>query len=170
MRKRLSILLPLLTAGTVLFVYPLMVLSLEAQGKAFFRRVVRPGDTFQLGYLHSVARSDVWDTFQLDSQGQIVLLETRFQGQAYGLPGGPEGQEQWTREGDWFRITGIGRVVPVINWRIQSEWKDRFRFRDEPEIDVSARMGNGLVHIHTEKIRVIDWLGFYLRRFVQTDF
>jgi len=169
MRKGLVILFPLLTAGIVLFVYPLMVLSLEAQGKTFSRRVVRPGDTFQLGYLHSVAKSDVWDTFQIDSQGRIVLLETRFQGQGYGLPGGPEGQEQWTREGDWFRISGFRRVVPVIDWRIQSEWQDRFRFRDEPEVNVSSRMGDGLIRIQVEQVRLIDWLGLYLRRFVQTD-
>ena len=169
MRKGLAILFPLLTAGIVLFVYPLMVLSLEAQGKVFFRRVVRAGDTFQLGYLHSVARSDVWDIFQVDTQGRILLLETRFQGQAYGLPGGPEGQGQWTPEGDWFRITGIRRVVPVIDWRIQSEWKDRFRFREEPEMDVSSRMGDGLIRIQVEQVRLIDWLGFYLRRFIQTD-
>jgi hypothetical protein len=168
MRRGLAICLPFIILGILLAVYPLTVLSLEAKGSVLFRWWVRPGDTFQLGYLHSVAKSDVWDTFQIDSQGRIVLLETRFQGQAYGLPGGPEGQEQWTREGDWFRIRGMRRVVPSIDWRIQAEWKNRFRFRDEPEVDMSARVGNGLVHIHTEKIRLIDWLGFYLRRFVQT--
>jgi hypothetical protein len=168
-RKGLAIFSPLLIAGIVLFVYPLMVLSLEAQGKVFLRRMVRPGDTFQLGYLHSVAKSDVWDTFQVDSQGRILLVETRFQGQAYGLPGGPAGQEQWTREGDWFRITGIRRVVPSIDWRIQSEWKDRFRFRDEPEMDVSSQMGDGLIRIQVEQVRLIVWLGFNLRRFIQND-
>ena len=168
MRKVLAILLPLLIAGIIFFLYPLMVLSLEAQGKVFFRRMVRPGDTFQLGYLHSVAKSDVWDTFQVDSQGRILLVETRFQGQAYGLPGGPAGQEQWTREGDWFRITGIRRVVPSIDWRIQSEWKDRFRFRDEPEVDVSSQMGDGLIRIQVEQVRLIVWLGFNLRRVIPT--
>jgi len=168
MRKGLAIFFPLLIVGIVLFVYPLMVLSLEAQGKVFFRRMVRPGDTFQLGYLHSVAKSDVWDTFQVDSQGRILLVETRFQGQAYGLPGGPAGQEQWTREGDWFRITGIRRVVPSIDWRIQSEWKDRFRFRDEPEMDVSSQMGDGLIRIQVEQVRLIVWLGFNLRRVIPT--
>ena len=169
MRKGLAILVLLLIAGIVLFLYPLMVLSLETQGKVFSRRMVRPGDTFQLGYLHSVAKSDVWDTFQVDPRGRILLLESRFQGQAYGLPGGPSGQEQWTREGDWFRITGIRRVVPSIDWRIQSEWKDRFRFRDEPEVDLSSRMGDGLIRIRVERERLIDWLGFCLRRSIQTE-
>jgi hypothetical protein len=169
MRRKLAICLPLIVVGIILVVYPLMVLSLETKGRLFFRKMVRPGDTFQLGYFHSVAKSDVWDTFQIDPQGQILLFETRFQGQAYGLPGGPAGQEQWTREGDWFRITGIRRVVPSIDWRIQSEWKDRFRFRNEPEVDVSARVGNGVIHIQVEKVRLVNWLGFYLRRFIQRD-
>jgi hypothetical protein len=166
MRKGLWILFPLLIAGTVLFGYPVMVLSLEAKGKVLLWRIVRPGDTFQLGYLHSVAKSDVWDTFRIEPEGRIQLTETRFQGQAYGLPAGPEGQEQWTREGDWFRITGIRRVVPFIDWRIQSEWKDRFRFGDEPEVNLSSRMGDGLIRIQVKQARLIECLGFYLHRFL----
>jgi hypothetical protein len=164
MRRRLAIVLPLIGLGLILALYPLRVLSLETQDRILTRRIVRPGDTFQLGYLHSVAKSDVWDTFQIDSQGQILLVESRFQGQAYGLPGGPEGKEQWTREGDWFRITGMRRVVSSIDWRIQSEWKDRFRFNHESVVDVSAQVGSGLIHIQVEKARFIDWLGFYLQR------
>jgi hypothetical protein len=30
-------------------------------------------------------------------------------------------------------------------------------------------MGDGLIRIQVEQVRLIDWLGFYLRRFVQTD-
>jgi hypothetical protein len=59
--------------------------------------------------------------------------------------------------------------VPSIDWRIQSEWKDRFRFRDEPEVDVSSQMGDGLIRIQVERVPLIDWLGFYLRRSIQTD-
>ena len=139
--------------------YPLMLLIPgERRGSHLLRRIVRQGDTFQLGYLHSVAKSDVWDTFQIDPRGKLLLLETRFQGQGYGLPGGPAGSEQWTREGDWFRLTGIRRVVPSIDWRIQSEWKDRFRFRDEPEVDVSALVGNGLIHVQVEKVLRTGWV------------
>ncbi len=163
MRKILVISLFLATAGIFVAAYPLTVLSLETQGKVLYARIVRDGATFQLGYLHSVAKSDVWDTFRVDSRGRIVLLESRFQGQAYGLPAGPAGHEQWAREGDWFRLTGMDRVVPSIDWRIQPEWKDRFRFQDEPEIDVSARLGNGLIHIQVKKMRLAAWLGFYLQ-------
>jgi hypothetical protein len=168
-RKKLAIFLPLIIAGIILAAHSLTVLSLETQGKVLFWKMVRPGNTFRLGYLHSVAKSDVWDTFQIDSQGRILLIETRFQGQAYGLPSGPTGQAQWAQEGDWFRITGIHRVLPSIDWRIQSEWKDRFRFQDEPEVDLSAQAGNGLIHIHVKKVRLIYWLGFYLRRSILTD-
>ena len=167
MRKKRVFFLLLIILGIILAVYPLAALSLESEGRVLFRKIVRPGDTFQLGYLHSVAKSDVWDTFQVDSKGQIRLLETRFQGQAYGLPGGPAGHERWAREGDWFRVTGMDRVLPFIDWRIQAEWRDRFRFQNEPEVDVSAQMGNALVHIQVEKMRLFSWLVFYLQRSLQ---
>jgi hypothetical protein len=167
MRRRLALFLSLTALGILLSLYPLRILSLETQGRILTGRIVCPGDTFQLGYLHSVAKSDVWDTFEIDSQGRILLVESRFQGQAYGLPGGPEGKERWTREGDWFRITGMQRLVSSIDWRIQSEWKDRFRFNHEPLVDVSAQVGSGLIHIQVKKARLIDWLGFYMRQRLQ---
>ena len=89
MRTRSVLFLFLIAAGGIVAVYPLMLLSLESPQGVILRRMVRQGDTFELGYLHSVARSDVWDTFQIDPEGKLLLLETRFQGQGYGLPGGP---------------------------------------------------------------------------------
>ncbi len=158
----------LIAAGSFLALYPVTLLSLESREGVILRKIIRQGDTFHLGYLHSVAKTDVWDTFQIGPRGKLLLLETRFQGQGYGLPGGPVGREKWTREGDWFRLTEMNRVVPSIDWRIQADWKDRFRFRNEPEVDMSSRVGNGLIHIEVIKVRLAEWMGFHLRRVMQS--
>lgn len=164
MRTRSVLFLSLIAAGGIVAVYPLMLLSLESPQGVILRRMVRQGDTFELGYLHSVARSDVWDTFQIDPEGKLLLLETRFQGQGYGLPGGPAVSEQWTRDGDWFKLTQTRRVVPSLDWRVQPDWKDRFRFRNEAEIDMSSRVGSGLIHIQVVNIRVVEWIAYRLHR------
>lgn len=168
MRKGIIAFFLLLCLGFFLALYPIWVLSLTSANKIIFLKVIQPGDTFHLGYLHSIVLSDVWDSFFIDSEHRIVLIETRFQGQGAGLPYGVSPGEQWVREGDWFRITGMRRVVPSIDWRIQAEWKNRFRFQNAPEVDVSAQVGNGLIHIQTEKVRLIYWLGFYLHRLIQS--
>jgi len=168
MRKGIIVFFLLLGLGALFTLYPIWVLSFSSANKIISLKVIQPGDTFHLGYLHSIVLSDVWDSFFIDSEHRIVLIETRFQGQGAGLPYGVSPGEQWVIEGDWFRITGMRRVVPSIDWRIQAEWKNRFRFQNAPEVDVSAQVGNGLIHIQTEKVRLIYWLGFYLHRLIQS--
>jgi hypothetical protein len=150
-----------LAGGLGISLYPLSVLLLTSGEQVLTLRIVRPGDTFLLGFLHSVARSDIWDRFTIDPQYRIVLIETKFQGQGTGIPYGAAEGETLIREGNWFRLTGMNRVLPAIDWRVQAEWHNRFRFGNEPEIDFSAKIGNRLVHLRVEKMLTIVCLWTY---------
>ena len=119
--------------GFPFFLSPGGAYPYEGRSGSFFKRV-NPGDTFQLAFLHSIALSDVRDFFLIDAEYRLVLTETRFQGQGTGLPFNPAQGEKLHREGDWFRITGMRRVVPSIPWRVQSQWQNRFRFGNDPGI------------------------------------
>lgn len=153
------ILLGILLAGGVgVSLYPLPVLLLTGGDQVIVRRIVKTGDTFLLGFLHSIARSDIWDRFTIDPQYRIVLIETKFQGQGTGIPYGAAEGETLVREGNWFCLTGMKRVVPAIDWRVGAEWHNRFRFGDEPEIDLSAKIGDRLVQVRVEKMMAIAWL------------
>jgi hypothetical protein len=160
--KTCWILLGIFLAGVLgISLYPLPVLLLSSGEQVLTLRIVRPGDTFLLGFLHSIARSDIWDRFTVDAQFRIVLIETRFQGQGTGIPYGAAGGETLIREGNWFRLTGMKRVLPAIDWRVGAEWHNRFRFGNEPEIDLSAKTGDRLVHVRVEKMTAIAWLWTY---------
>jgi hypothetical protein len=148
----------LLAGGVGGSLYPLPVLLLTGGDEVIARRIVRTGDTFLLGFLHSIARSDIWDRFTIDPQYRIVLIETKFQGQGTGIPYGAAEGETLVREGNWFCLTGMKRVVPAIDWRVGAEWHNRFRFEDEPEIDLSAKIGDRLVQVRVEKMMAIAWL------------
>lgn len=161
-RTRWILLAILLVGGLGISLYPLPVLLLTGGDQIITLRIVRPGDTFLLGFLHSIARSDIWDRFTIDPQYQIVLIETKFQGQGTGIPYGPAEGETLVREGNWFRLTGMKRVVPALDWRVGAEWRNRFRFGDEPEIDLSAKIGDRLVQVRVEKMMAIAWLWNYL--------
>ncbi|MDH4268063.1 MAG: DUF1850 domain-containing protein [Deltaproteobacteria bacterium] len=168
MRKGIFLSLIFLGGGLFVALYPVWAFSLSLADKILWLKLVAPGDTFRLGYRHSIALSDVWESFVIDPEYRIVLTETRFQGQGAGLPYNLFPGEQLVREGRWFRISGMKRVVPSIYWRVQRDWQDRFRFKEEPEINVSARVGDGLIHIQVEKVRLIYWWGFYLHRAIQS--
>jgi hypothetical protein len=150
-------LLLLLGLGFLASQHSFWILSLGSGDKILWFRPVEPGDSFRLRYLHSIALSDVWEIFQIDPEYRIVLTETRFQGQGAGLPYNLAPGERLTREGRWFRISGMKRVVPSISWTVQKEWRDRFRFKEEPEINFSSLVGDSLILIQVRKINLIQW-------------
>jgi hypothetical protein len=162
MRRFIFIAGGVLGLAAVLFLYPVGVLTLSQNGRVLLWRTAKPGDTFQLAFLHSVALSDVREFFHIDSEYRLVLHEIRFQGQGAGLPYNLAKGEQLHREGDWFRITGMQRTVPSVAWRVQSQWQDRFRFGHEPELNLSTQMGNGLVHIQAQKSNLAAWLKIFI--------
>lgn len=141
----------------------LPVFILEKQGKIILLRVAKPGDTFLLGYLHSVAKTDVWEEFIIDNDYQMVLTQTMFQGQGAGLPYNLAENEKLIRDGSWFKITGMRRVVPTINWRIDSQWQSRFRFGQEEIIPVATLAGDGVAQIKVRRIKLKDWLKFNIK-------
>jgi len=163
MRKGVILLSGILGLGAFLFLYPIWVLTLSKNDQVIFLRIAKPGHTFQLAYLHSVAWSDVRDFFCIDSEYRLVLTGTQFQGQGAGLPYNLAKGEQLHHEGDCFHIKGMRRVVPSIFWRVQSEWHDRFRFGNEPELNISAQVGEGLVRIQVQKVNLVAWLGMYFQ-------
>jgi hypothetical protein len=152
MGRRIVLVSGLIALGAFLFFYPLEVLTLTRDDQVLFCKRVNPGDTFQLAFLHSIALSEVRDFFLIDEEYRMMLTETRFQGQGTGLPYKPDRGEKLYREGDWFRITGMQRVLPSIYWRVQSQWRNRFRFGSDLELDLSARIGNALIHIQVQKM------------------
>ncbi len=164
MRKGILLFLILLGGGLFVSLYPVWSFSLRIADKILWLKLVRPGDTFQLGYKHSIVLSDVWESFVFDPEYRIVLTETRFQGQGGGLPHNLSPGEHLMREGRWFHITGMKRVVPSIYWRVQKDWHNRFRFKEEPEINISAQVGDGLIHIQVQEIYFFRWCQYLLHK------
>ena len=163
MSRRILLFSGVIGLGAFLFFYPLEVLTLTKKDQVLFFKRVNPGDTFQLAFLHSIALSEVRDFFLIDAEYRMVLTETRFQGQGTGLPYTPGPGEQLLREGDWFRITGMRRVLPSISWRVQSLWRNRFRFGTDSESDLSSRIGDALIHIQIQKMNLASYLGTYFK-------
>ena len=170
MRRSAAIAIPILIAcGIVAAEYHLQVFIIRnaKSEQLIFLRMVKPGNTFLLKYLHSVELSDVWDRFVIDADHEFVLTETRFQGQGAGLPTSLSGNEKLIREGDWFTITGMNRRVPLIYWRVQPEWNNRFLYGNEAELNLSQQLGDALVLIEVQEMKVVTWLYYHLSAAIQ---
>lgn len=152
-----------LAGGIIIYIFYFLsipVFTLEKQGEIVFLRHVKPGDTFLLGYLHSVSKTDVWEKFAINNKYEIELIETMFQGQGAGLPYNLAENEKLIRDGSWFKIIGMKRLVPVINWRVDAQWQSRFRFAQEEIIWVAALAGDGIIQIKTGEIKLKNWVNY----------
>lgn len=161
MRKIFLIFIP--ASGVIFYLLYLLcipVLILEQEGRIIFLRRIKPGDNFSLGYLHSVAKTDVWEKFIINNEYQIVLAETMFQGQGAGLPYNLANNEIMIREGSWFKIAGMKRLVPVIHWRVDSQWQNRFRFNQEEAISTAALAKDGIIQIKISRVKLREWLNY----------
>jgi hypothetical protein len=159
-RKRIFIAgIGLIILGTFLSACPLHLLILEKNDNWAVIKVVQPGDTFSLVYLHSVSLNDVREIFRIDREYRIILTETKFQGQGAGLPSAALPYERWLYEGNWFHIIGMKRIVPSpFFWRVDSQWKSRFQFGGENEQYISWQVGDGLIKIQIQKSNLLEWL------------
>ncbi len=164
--RRLAILCAVIIAlGVFSALHSVEVLTLTREDRVIWVKRVNPGDRFQLSFLHSIALSEVRDFFTIDSQYRIVLTESRFQGQGTGLPSHPAPGEKLERQGDWFCLSGIRRVLPSVSWRVQRPWQNRFRF-GEWESDFSSLMGGALIQIQVQKMTLASFCKNRLQNFI----
>lgn len=74
----------------------------------------RSGDQFSIQFTHSIAKTPVVETFRLDSSGDIVLIETRYQSFGAGLPFDVEGKQRLLTENGHYRLVNIDRHLPEL--------------------------------------------------------
>lgn len=80
-------------------------------GRLLWEQRVIPGDRFTVSFLHSVARSQVDETYIVESGGRMVLTETVYHSFGAGLPFDLEpGQKFEFRDGKLV-ITGLNRPI-----------------------------------------------------------
>jgi len=158
-------LVSILAIFLIFFPLNFLILSLES-GKIISCWRVTPKELFTLAYIHSVAKSEVREIFQVGSAGQIILVETHFQGQGTGLPYNLSGSEKLYRKGDWFYLQNMQRVIPAILWRVQSAYQNRFFFRGQ-EINFSLKINNGLIRIEIKKMSPFKWAMAYLQNLLK---
>lgn len=120
-------------------------------GSQLFRTQVWPGDHFSLEYVHSVQRSRIKDTFEIDEQHRIVLTETTFSDHGAGLPykSHQGGTFSILKDGK-FCISGMSVVLPEILLRTGLEYDNAFEGENR-RINLSRQCGNALLIIRIKK-------------------
>jgi hypothetical protein len=139
---------------------PFHVLQIDVlkEEKPVFVRIVRPGNEFALGYIHSVELSPVWDYFRVDDSYRVILYETAVRSFNTGLPSTLTGEERLHWERDGFRISGMNRVLPVIDLWVHERTDNTLNVGDIDPLKLYSLAGNNLLRISIKKTHVGSYL------------
>lgn len=145
---------------------PFHVLQIDVlrEERPVFVRIVRPGNEFALGYIHSVELSPVWDYFRVDDSYRMILYETAIRSFNTGLPSTLTGEERLHWERDGFRISGMNRVLPVIDLWVHERTDNTLKVVGiiDP-LKLYSLAGNTLLRISIRKTNLGSYL--YLKAY-----
>ena len=157
----LLISLPILTlicAGPPMQQPRILEIVYARNGSQLFRTQVWPGDHFSLEYVHSVQRSRVKDTFEIDEQHRIVLISTTFSDHGAGLPyKSHQGGTFSILNNGKFYISGMNVILPEILLRTGVEYDNAFQSENR-RINLSRRYGDALLAIRIKKFSIFKRL------------
>jgi hypothetical protein len=139
-----------------------MIAASVKEKKVIFSHMVRPGDRFSTGYVHSVELSPVWEYFQVDDRFRIVLYETTFCSSNVGLPYAAFGQEVFHTEADKFRISNMHRVIPELLIWANKKYENQLEFRGV-FMALYGVEGNALIRVRITRMPLIKFACLVLR-------
>jgi hypothetical protein len=140
--------------------WPLHMLGLREtpNGRWIFAKVVYPGDTFGLGYTHSVKHKPVWDFYVIDERYQIIQNKTIFPGSGFGLPSEAQGEETYALLSDGSEcISGMQRRIPSLVLRVESTYNNTFTFKEAQSLNLSQILGDGLMEMRIHRSNPIQY-------------
>ena len=166
--KILFIMVAVLIAALGSIPFHVLQIDLLKEERTVFVRIVRPGNEFALGYIHSVELSPVWDYFRVDDSYRMILYETAIRSFNAGLPNTLTGEERLHRERDGFRISGMNRVLPVIDLWVHERTDNTLNVGDIVPLKLYSLAGNKLLRISIRKTTVGSYLYLkvYTTRFI----
>jgi hypothetical protein len=144
---------------------PFHVLQIDVlkEDRPLFVRIVRPGNEFALGFIHSVELSPVWDYFRVDDSFQMILYETAIRSFNTGLPSTLTGDEKLHREKNGYRVSGMSRVLPVIDLWVHERTDNTLKLEDIKPLKLYLLAGNTLLRISIRKTSFGEYL--YLKMY-----
>jgi hypothetical protein len=140
--------------------WPLRVLGLrdDRSDRWIFARVVYPGNTFALGYTHSVMLKPVWDFYTVDEHYQIIQNKVVFPGSGFGLPSEARGDEIHTSLADGNEcISGMRRLIPAVSVRVERAYNNTFTFGETLTIDLSQLLGDCVIDMRIHRSNPIRY-------------
>lgn len=154
MKKKLNLFLPIFVLLLFIFIiilsnnfFYIITVRTIPEEKMVLENRISPGQKIGLAYIHSVAQTPVWEFFEIDQNGKLILTETHFFDHGAGLPYAAFGDEVFVSEDQVFKIKNMHREIYLpLFYRIYQDRGNILQFENR-EISLSDTIGNALLSI-----------------------
>jgi hypothetical protein len=117
----------------------------NSEGAALLTLPIHTGEQFYIHYIHSSDKTPVRDTFQIDDEGQLILVEEAFLWYGAGLEFQNHPGVQLGYDGKWSTVR-LNRVFPELVIRVGRVAEQRLILKDQSiRFDRLARPGERLI-------------------------
>jgi hypothetical protein len=146
------------------FFFQLLNIQDYPSGEVIFQDIVTPGEIFILKYTHSVAGTPVWEFFEINKNGELVLVETHFLDHGAGLPYAAFEDEFFVNEDGKFKIKNMSRKISLpLYYRIGKIRENYFIYKKQ-NINLSEKLGDSVVTISIIQSNLFEY--FFNKYFV----
>ncbi|MDZ4164286.1 MAG: DUF1850 domain-containing protein [Smithellaceae bacterium] len=152
-------LLSIFSIFAIAVLLPLHILEIRAPrtDKTIWTGIVSSGETFALGYRHSVELSMVWDFFQIDQAYRLVLYETQFHSSNAGLPSGLAEGERLVLDREVIRLTNRKVLIPSLQLWVNENSLNTLILNSK-RLLLPELAGNALLEIRVVKSSLLMYL------------
>jgi hypothetical protein len=123
-----------------LLLYPVQTIEVRSRptDKVIAREKIKPGDLFTFAYIHSIENIPVEGVFEVESDGALRVVETRFPSYGAGLPNQAAGR---TAGGKWMAAPAEQKL-PEFSFYISPINQSSLRIGNKT-LDLNQRMESG---------------------------
>lgn len=168
MNKKNTIFLSIFFIIVLMFLFlnffSLQILNIKnyPDGEVIFQDIVTPGEIFTLKYTHSVAGTPVWEFFEINKKGVLILVETHFLDHGAGLPYTSFKDEFFVNEDGKFKIKNMSRKISLpLYCRIGKIRENYFIYKNN-EINLSKKLGDSVAKI---SIAQSNLFGYFFNKY-----
>ena len=112
---------------------------------------VVPGEKIITSYRHSIAKTTVWEIYEVTNDMQLVQRETDFYDCVAGMPYLSFGDEQFVQEDGKFKIKNMNRIIDLPLYYNVGAIRENYLYIKDRKIDLSLLTGDRLVTINLRK-------------------
>jgi hypothetical protein len=114
------------------------------------------GDSFQLGYIHSVNKSPVWDTVQREGL-KLCITESRFYSFGAGIPTSPENEGAvFTVLDDCILLSNINRKFPEISLYVGRVAEHTLKIQGKTFALADISLPGSIMKMKIKKVSLLD--------------